>query len=66
MQQPEASGVFQSRNNVGNRAPVPDQFGDSAEGLAVAAGCLTSWSAGVVADKLAAVLQAIDDHHGRV
>ena len=44
---------------------MPDQFRDGAEGLAVAAGCLTSWFAGAVAGKLAAVLQAIDDHHGR-
>jgi hypothetical protein len=39
--------------------------GTGAEGLVVAAGCLTSWSAGAVAGKLAAVLQAIDDHHGQ-
>lgn len=44
---------------------MPDQFGTSPEGLVVAAGCLTSWSAGAVAGKLAAVLQAIDDHHGQ-
>ncbi len=44
---------------------MPDQFRDGAKGLVVAAGCLTSWSAGAVAGKLAAVLQAIEDHHGQ-